>query len=160
MCSNIGMEPKHCTTADWKDRLTKGVDHASGMFDTDVKGGKKLREKKEKKENSRRIRGRARGSRHMRTEAQHKTQCQHGGSTGKIARDVRAMWIRFAIKNYSPLRKRRECVLNTVLKTTIGCTGVIKIRPAKTSQKSQLELALRKCSNLQICSWDANRKNG
>ncbi len=47
-------------------------------------------------------------------------------------------------------------VLNTVLKTSIDCTGVMKARPAKTSQKNQLELVLRKCSNLQICSWDTN----
>ncbi len=41
-------------------------------------------------------------------------------------------------------------------KTALECTRAMKARPARTSQNGQLELALRKCSYLQLCSWDTN----
>ncbi len=52
--------------------------------------------------------------------------------------------------------KGRHCT-NYRKKIALESTGAMKAQPARTSHNNQLELALHRCRNLQICSWNTNK---
>ncbi len=106
MCSSIGTEPKHQTTADW---MTKGVDHSSGMFDTDIKGETQIEKKKRKLVTDE-------GASTGKQKHTHRSAAQNMTSTRRKHRKklhTARVWRKLDSwsKKYNPLRERLECIL-------------------------------------------------